>query len=82
MVIDNRYTKVCKVGTLRVIFTNTSNKPKLSRGKGLEKELKKPLHHLKLKLKRPNNVFGDKPNLNMEIKPHMLNNKHHIKEMP
>ncbi len=50
----------------------TNNKPKLSReGKGLEKKFKKPLYHFKLKLKKSNNVFGDKPNINMEIEPHM-----------
>jgi hypothetical protein len=33
-------------------------------------------------IKRLDNVFGDKSKLNMEIKPHMWNNGHLIKEMP
>jgi len=45
----------------------------------LKRNFKKSFYHFKLKLKKPDNVFGDKPdnvfgdkpNLNMEIKPYM-----------
>ncbi len=58
-------------------------KPKLmGEGKGLKRELRAPPHHLRLKYKRPNNVFGDELSLDALIRSHMQNMGYYVGERP